>query len=499
MKEKGSGPIAVWYRQDLRVADHPALTAAAEEARRLGTGLLGVYCFEDREFERAPLQGWPRTGAFRARFLLESVEELRATLRQLGSDLIVRRGSPARVLEQLALETGLQRIDFHRLMGTEERQVEDELRRALESAGVHVVSHHDRTLHAEYPFEQEKLPEVFTAFRKRVEKYATIAAPLDAPSALPGPPAVDPGEIPSLTDLGLEEPTDDPRAILRYRGGEAAGHERLRTYLASGKLSTYKETRNGLVERNDSAKLSPWLSLGCLSCRTVQAAVVDYEAAEGANESTYWMTFELLWRDYFQLIVRKHGAAVFQPGGLQRFPVEWKHNGDLFEAWRLGRTGYPFVDASMRELLATGFMSNRGRQNVGSFLTKNLGLDWRLGAEWFESQLIDHDVASNYGNWNYVAGVGNDARGFRYFHIPKQARQYDPQGDHARLWVPEVASLRHDEIHTPWELSAARLAEAGIVLGRDYPEPIVDLETSQREQRAGWERAAARISTRGPS
>ncbi|MFT5734012.1 MAG: deoxyribodipyrimidine photo-lyase, partial [Planctomycetota bacterium] len=441
MEKLTAGTVAVWFRQDLRVSDHPALVAAADEARQRGVALVGVYCFEDREFSSSPLLGLPRTGPVRARFLLESVTELRESLRRLGSELIVRRGNPAEVLGALAREQAWRRLDFHRLVGTEERDVEREVRTALEELSVQVESHWDRTLHDDYPFALDDLPSVFTSFRKVVEKKAKIVAPLDAPASLreatkpgDGPPTHtwDAGEIPSLQDLGAEAALADPRAVLDFRGGESFAHERLRSFVWNGSLATYKITRNGLVGADYSSKLSPWLALGCVSCRTIQAEVSTFEAERGANDSTYWMTFELLWRDYFQLILQKHGATVFQPGGLQRFPIEWKRDPEAFEAWRLGQTGFPFVDANMRELLATGYMSNRGRQNVGSFLTKNLGLDWRLGAEWFESQLIDHDVASNYGNWNYVAGVGNDARGFRYFYIPKQAEMYDPDGKHAR-------------------------------------------------------------------
>jgi deoxyribodipyrimidine photo-lyase len=158
-----------------------------------------------------------------------------------------------------------------------------------------------------------------------------------------------------------------------------------------------------------------------------------YEIERIRNESTYWLTFELLWRDYFQLIALKHGAKLFAAAGMQGIAVPWRRDAVAFERWCTGQTGIPLVDANLRELLATGFMSNRGRQIVGSFLTKNLGLDWRWGAEWFESRLIDYDVASNQGNWCYAAGVGNDARGFRYFDVAIQAAKYDQCGDYVKL------------------------------------------------------------------
>ncbi|MGB2925821.1 MAG: DASH family cryptochrome, partial [Limnothrix sp.] len=280
--------------------------------------------------------------------------------------------------------------------------------------------------------------------------------------------------------LGRQKVQGDRRSVLSFVGGETAGLKRLDDYFWQGdRLKNYKETRNGLLGADYSSKFSPWLAHGCLSARYIAAQVAEYEAKRTANTSTYWLIFELLWRDYFRWISAKHGNKIFRPAGLQGVEIPWRQDQTAFEKWRTGQTGIPFVDANMRELLATGFMSNRGRQNVGSFLTKNLGLDWRLGASWFESQLIDYDVCSNWGNWNYTAGVGNDARGFRYFNIPKQAKDYDPQGDYVRHWIPELQAILGAPIHQPWLLSDSELGDRhNILLGETYPEPMVDLEQS---------------------
>ncbi len=184
--------------------------------------------------------------------------------------------------------------------------------------------------------------------------------------------------------------------------------------------------------------------------------------------------FELLWRDFFRFICVKHGDRIFRPSGLQGISIAWKEDWERFRLWQEGKTGFPLVDANMRELASTGFMSNRGRQNVASFLTKNLGINWLLGAEWFESLLIDYDVCSNWGNWNYTAGVGNDARGFRYFNIPKQSRDYDPKGEYLKHWLRELASIPGDKIHQPWKLTAEEQKRFGVRLGVDYPRPVVD-------------------------
>jgi deoxyribodipyrimidine photo-lyase len=295
-----------------------------------------------------------------------------------------------------------------------------------------------------------------------------------------------------LASLGLSPPAGDPRARFTYTGGSTAAHARLQTYFWDrDRLRLYKETRNGMLDPDDSSRLSAWLALGCISPRTVYAEVKRYEQERVRNESTYWLVFELLWRDYFRFILAKHGAKLFRPSGIQGIPIPWQQDWPRFQAWCRGETGYPLVDANMRELAATGFMSNRGRQNVASFLTKNLGIDWRMGAEWFESLLIDYDVASNYGNWNYTAGVGNDARGFRYFHIPKQSREYDPKGDYLRHWLPELAGIPGDKIHEPYRLTAAEQKQFGVRLGVDYPRPLVDLEKSLAANRRVYEAALA--------
>ncbi|CAH1793087.1 unnamed protein product, partial [Owenia fusiformis] len=238
-------------------------------------------------------------------------------------------------------------------------------------------------------------------------------------------------------------------------------------------VAVYKETRNGMVGSDYSTKFSTWLAHGCLSPRQIYWELKKYEAKRTSNQSTYWVVFELLWRDYFKYVGLKYGDKLFYLDGVMGKHIEWKRDQKLFEAWKEGRTGVPYVDANMREMAATGFMSNRGRQNVASFLTKDLKLDWRMGAEWFESMLIDHDVCSNYGNWQYSAGIGNDPRQDRKFNMVKQGLDYDPQGEYVRLWVPELENLKTGDVHTPWALSTGQLANANIELGNTYPNPIV--------------------------
>jgi len=231
--------------------------------------------------------------------------------------------------------------------------------------------------------------------------------------------------------LGLILQFIDGRAAIKPQGGESKGLERLKHYFFESKnISQYKETRNGLVGSDYSSKFSFWLAHGCLSPRRVYQELKSYEAQFSANESTYWLYFELLWREFFRLNAAKKEASFFKMPQSFHSPVDAQ-----FEKWRQGNTGQPFIDANMKELLLTGFMSNRGRQNVASYLINNLQGDWRLGAAWFESALIDYDVYSNYGNWTYLAGNGNDPRGQRSFNIDSQQERYDPDGDFVNLWL----------------------------------------------------------------
>ncbi|MEM8709747.1 MAG: deoxyribodipyrimidine photo-lyase, partial [Planctomycetota bacterium] len=309
-------PHAVWFRQDLRVDDHRPLLTAAARAERAGAPLHCVYVLDPREFGPAPLLSphiaLKRTGPFRARFLVECLASLREELRGLGGELIVRRGDPVSVLAAMAEEERWEALHYHELVGTEERSQEKRLARKLRAgeASVDVTGHWDRTLHDEYPFEVSETPEVFSRFRKVVEKRLEVAAPELPPKRIPGPGRVEPGELPTLAEVDAVGIVDDERAVHRFPGGAKAANEQLSAFVWGGPIATYKETRNGLIGADYSSKLSPWLALGAISCRRVQDEVFRFEEERGANESTYWVFFELLWRDYFQLIVKRHGARV---------------------------------------------------------------------------------------------------------------------------------------------------------------------------------------------
>ncbi|MEL7534918.1 MAG: DASH family cryptochrome [Bacteroidota bacterium] len=467
----------LWFRNDLRLHDHEALQQAMEHTREV----VPVYCLDPRQFGETSF-GLAKTGSYRAKFLLESLKNLRQRLRSKGSELLIVEGKPEEVLIQIAHQYDAGGVFTHQEVTDEEVAVEAALEKRLFAEGIGLEMYWGSTLYhlSDLPMPIRSLPEIFTTFRKQVEKFAPVRETIPTPEHIASPSFSNVGELPTLEALGLERTACDARAVLAFSGGESQGLERLQTYFWENDcLRSYKETRNGLLGADYSSKFSAWLALGCLSPRKIYEEVKRYESLRKKNSSTYWMIFELIWRDYFRFVARKYGNRIFFAKGIKghlsaEIPQlsqerQWKH----FEAWREGKTGFPFVDANMRELAQTGFMSNRGRQNVASFLVKDLGVDWRLGAEYFESQLVDYDVCSNYGNWIYVAGVGNDPRENRYFNVISQAKRYDVKGAFVKHWLPELGDLPSQYIHEPWDATQKELLGYGVRLGVDYPQPIV--------------------------
>ncbi|MEM6688269.1 MAG: DASH family cryptochrome [Planctomycetota bacterium] len=479
----------VWFRNDLRLDDNPALQAAIEG----GDTVVCVYVLSPRTFGETSF-GFPRIGKFRLRFLKESLENLDANLRRVGSRLRVVRGLVEEMIPKIASSVGAEVVHCQSEYGSEERSAVKRLRKRLNEDGRKLRVDSPSTMIApdDLPFEIAELPQTFSKFRGKVEKRSDVRQPIDAPRSIKDFPRPIDGElaIEQCKELDYATIEEDSRAVMRFIGGEDAARERINEYLWEGDhLRQYKQTRNGMMGADYSSKFSAWLALGCISPRRVHAEVRRYENERVKNDDTYWMIFELLWRDFFAFTVARFGRTVFQIGGLRGERYPWKRDTEQFEAWREGRTGYPLIDANMRELAATGFMSNRGRQNVASFLTKNLGIDWRMGAEWFESLLLDYDACSNYGNWNYTAGVGNDARGFRWFNTIKQSNDYDPDGDYVKHWCTELSEVPTRYVHTPWKLHLSEQKRSQCIIGLDYPEPIVDLFKSADHHEAIYREA----------
>jgi len=477
----------VWFRRDLRLHDNEALNDALKHAEEV----LPVYIFDPREWRGTLANtGLPKVGPHRAKFILECVQDLRKNLRKRGSDLLIRIGKPEEVLVELTRETRASWVFCNRERTTEELQVQNAVEAGLWTIGREVYYSRGKLLYytADLPFPITQTPDTFTQFRKETERITKVREPLPTPVKIPVviDDILDYGELPTLAEFGITLPPEDERRAIEWRGGETAGLDRLAYYLFDSQaVATYKETRNGLIGSDYSTKFSAWLAFGCLSPKRIYWEIKAYEEKNGANDSTYWVIFELLWRDFFRLMGKKHGSAIFHKGGTKNDAPEWRTDPAAFQRWIEGQTGTPFIDANMREIARTGFMSNRGRQNVASYLVKDLKLDWRLGAEYFEHILLDYDVTSNWCNWNYVAGVGSDPRADRYFNILSQAQRYDVDGEYVKRWCPELALLPGEIIQHPDTLSDREQSEYSVRLGVNYPMPLVPSERWKGKQTGG--------------
>lgn len=424
-----------WFRNDLRILDNTGLCQAGSADR-----CLAVYCFDPRQFSKTAF-GFPKTGKFRAKFLLETVAELKTALKEYNISLLVYWGKPEEIIPEICKEQQVTHIFSQTEWTTEEVAVYKGVEAAL-PGGIEMITSFEQFLfHPDdipYP-SYSKIPEVFTQFRKACEKQAsvrTLAQPL-APKSIENLIDLDTG-LPSPEQLGFEPFEPDPRSAFPFRGGEKAAKERLNHYFwESKKLSFYKKTRNGLLGTDYSSKFSPWLANGSISARTIYWEVKKYEREIKKNQDTYWLIFELIWRDYFKYISLKHGSKIFFVGGIKNRDYPWGQASELLQRWTEGRTDCDFVNANMLELAHTGWMSNRGRQNVASYWAKEWEQDWRIGASYFESLLLDYDVHSNWGNWMYNSGVGNDPRD-RKFNTSLQADRYDPSGKFRRTWLQDT-------------------------------------------------------------
>ncbi len=423
----------VWFKTDLRLCDNETLNYAISHSDEI----IPVYCFDDISFTETEF-GFQKTGNFRAQFLLESLADLNKNLAELGSGLVILKGKPEIELCKIAHQFGAKRVFAKKEVAFEELQTEAKVETELWKQNITLDTFSTSTLyHAQdLPFTIRDIPEVFTDFRKQVEREAAIRSVFEKPIVIKSP-ILPIFELPTFEQFGLEKPMFDPRAALKFKGGETEALSRLKYYLfETNAIATYKSTRNGLLGELYSTKFSAWLAMGCISARFIYHEIKNYERQIKANDSTYWLVFELLWRDYFRFMMKKHRNKFFLQNGIKSIEIPLqKHSESHFNKWKSGSTGIDFIDANMKELKLTGFMSNRGRQNVASYLVNDLKLDWRYGAAYFEQQLIDYDASSNWGNWAYLAGVGNDPRENRYFNIEKQASVYDATETYRKLWL----------------------------------------------------------------
>ena len=434
-----------WFRSDLRLEDNPNLLSACKAS----DVLLPIYVHAP---QKSLNWGFERIGEHRQQFLRDALCDLRQQLERLGSDLLELKSpqdSPSSAVDLVvnaAHHHGIKTIYCEVIQAPEEMQA----LALLKQAGFTVHAELTSTMIAvrDLPFAPDAMPDQFTQFRNKIEKAKHLfTEPVLAPSEIPPLPAnfkqsdLIPAAQTSIRVESLIQPTGHPHSSFPHyreacRGGTRAAEAHLRQYLERALPHSYKATRNQLHGLDYSSKLSPWLALGSISARSVMYELKQFESEQGANEGSYWLWFELLWRDYFRVLHLKYGKQLYCASGLNQSekPI---HNARGFERWCSGTTGESIVDAGMRELKATGYLSNRLRQVVASYLIYDLHSDWRAGAAWFESQLLDYDVYSNQGNWLYIAGRGTDPRGGRRFNPQKQAQDHDANGSYRALWLSD--------------------------------------------------------------
>ncbi len=431
MQKKQKG--LVWFRNDLRVNDNESLTLAIEE----NESVIAIYFFDPRHYEQTHF-GFKKTEKFRAQFLIESVTQLKQNLEKLNISLLVYHQKPEDCIAEIIAQNEINSVYFQAEWTSEETTVLEKTKSRTPNYIAFKATYNQFLFHPEdIPFTIPLVPKVFTQFRNQCEKATKVRPEFTVQTLSEANRIQNETVIPTLKTLGFTDFAVDSRTAFPFHGGEDEALERLKHYFwETKKLSVYKLTRNGLIGADFSSKFSPWLANGSISVKTIYWEISKYEQQIEKNDSTYWLIFELIWRDYFKYISMQNGNSIFKIGGILDKNYDWKTDESTIQNWINGNSSEPFVNANMIEMQQTGWMSNRGRQNVASFFAKNLQLDWRIGAAYFEAMLIDYDVHSNYGNWMYVSGVGNDPRD-RKFNIKLQAENYDGQSKFQRLWLQQ--------------------------------------------------------------
>jgi deoxyribodipyrimidine photo-lyase len=431
--------ILVWFRNDLRIHDNEILLEAVRKADKV----LPVYCFDPYYFQRTP-SGASKTGNFRTRFLLEAVADLRKNLQAYGADLIIRTGNPAEILPKLAEEYHVNEVYHHREVAYEETEISEQVEAALWKMRLNLKHFIGHTLYhkEDLPFPIKDIPDSFAVFKKKVERDSNVRPGVPTPDHIITPEITDAGELPTLQQLGLDEPTDDPRATNYFQGGETAALIQLHKYFSQTEQAVKPKNARG-IGANNSSKFSPWLAVGCISPRQVYWEIFKHSQDSYAQNASM-LKLELLWRDYFRFMFKKHGQKFIKAETTENNGQASATNQLDFNKWANGDTGIPFIDACMHELNATGFICNQCRQIVASFLVHDLHADWTLGAAYFEEKLIDYSPASNWGNWAFVAGV-NDAKESKYVIATLQPK--DAVSDFVNTWQHATIDEAGDMVH----------------------------------------------------
>lgn len=421
----------IWFTNNLRTTDNVILAKACRDYQNV----IAVYFFNPNHYKK-DIFGFTKTERFRAQFLIETVTNLKKNLNTLNISLLTFLEHPENLISEIVSEHNIDALFLQKEFTSEEINCIQKTKAFLPKE-ITVFEAYDQFLYHpnDIPFALDDIPVTFTSFRKKVEKYGSIKQRFYPTKKEETNLIVNKTEIPTLKQLNLSNVIKNSNSAFPFSGGENEALKRVAYYLfETKKISFYKQTRNGLTGTDYSSKFSAWLANGAISAKMIYWKLKEYEKEVESNQSTYWLYFELLWRDYFKYIALKHGNQLFKRNGILKKEYLWNNNNLILQNWINGNTKEPFVNANMIELKETGWMSNRGRQNVASYFAKELQQDWRIGAAYFESMLLDYDPHSNYANWQYVAGVGNDPRN-RKFNIQLQAQRYDKNHTYRRLWL----------------------------------------------------------------
>ena len=431
-QQKNTGLI--WFRNNLRINDNISLKKSIEN----NSNTIAVYFFDPKLF-KVDKFGFQKTAKFRAKFLIETIIDLKNNLKDLNITLLTYFDCPENKLEELCKEHSVSAIYTQKEWTQQEVRTNEKIKKTIPS-DIAIIEDYDQFLYHPNTVSKDfsNIPNVFTAFRKKLEKTVAVLEEVRISALSSDNLLAIETEIPTLKTLGFIDFNIPTKTAFPFLGGENEALKRLDNYFfETKKVAFYKKTRNGLVGTDYSTKFSAWLANGSISAKTIYWKIKKFEAEFGANQSTYWVIFELIWRDYFKYISLKYNNKIFKIGGILDKNYQWYTYQKDINKWINGETKDDFVNANMIELKQTGWMSNRGRQNVASYFAKELLLDWRIGAAYFESVLIDYDVHSNYGNWMYVAGVGNDPRD-RKFNTKLQAERYDSKYKFRKLWLEKT-------------------------------------------------------------
>ncbi|MFT8521231.1 cryptochrome/photolyase family protein [Gluconobacter oxydans] len=466
MSSSQNRPAIVWFRDDLRMADHPAL----HEAAASGRPLICLYILDDVTPALHPL------GAAARWWLHGALADLRRNLEKQGGTLLTLSGSAEMLLPQLAKQTDVASVHWHHRLHERERAQDDRIRRTLEEQGCEVHAHWGTVLvdPDTVQTKQGGFYKVCGSFWKALQTHA-VPEPLEAPSRLSFHAVPDS----ALSDVRLNEDSLCPQAPdwavgfrKTWEPGEAEGQEHLEDFLKDS-VAGYPRGRDRVAEEGTS-RLSPYLASGAVSPRQVWAALQKHGAH---TDGPRIFLSELGWREFAHYTLYHLPKLPFENLSPKFSAMQWRKSAVDLKAWQRGQTGVPIVDAGMRQLWQTGWMHNRARMIVGSFLTKHLLIDWKEGEAWFRDTLVDADFANNAMNWQWVAGTGIEATPFfRIFNPTRQAEKFDPDGDYIRQWVPELRRLSGKALFEPWAAADEDLRRGGVVLGRTYPRPIVDLK-----------------------